>query len=385
VIATTAAIGRRARVSRQEFRKALLPVASMARQRARVPGIVYLETSAVPQTIRISGSDMRARPPAAIRTACAAEVDQPWGMSVPAKPLLALVESMTGNVLDLVADLKHLTLALQGEGEDHIVYGSDEQAVWSAEEAIPFFAIKRSDLQELVDVTTPMRAHPMLAQSEVKPWLSGISLTVDEQVKALATDGVRIGRCVRPAEICERGSVILDPGPLRTAVSLAAPGEWLYVDRVGDNIQVRGHGFEVRLTPVIGVYPDIERFLPAACPDVITLDREALLRAIRLVCRLAPLQAAFVLERHDQSVVIGATIPEQFECRKVLPATVQGERYPMAFNAALLAPALRTLSGAEVQIHSSGPRSPVRLNSPQEPHITYVVLPLWDSYSGGRQ
>lgn len=354
------------RVQRSDIMKALRHLTPLAKGNT-IPVLACVSLQAGDNgVLTATATDMETT----VRVALPAEVTSPGVCVLPAKELGLLAQYATTEELTLAeGDNLHIT----------ITAGDDEFAVegWSRELFPefppidkPFFTIQRADLTELSSALRITVGH-----DDYKPWLESICLAVGDTLKAISTDGFRIGMWEKPVEVQETGTAIVVPPALKYAAQLAAPGESVRVYRETFALRFSGHGFDVAGRLIEGQYPDVVNLIPKQYPTTAVVDRIALLGATGLAARWAK-DGALRLDVEATGLKAGGRQPELGTFTRRLAGTISGEPLDLGINSRFLASLLRQFNGQEVALHFSGSRSPFIITCDSQSHLRYAMLPL---------
>jgi len=124
-----------------------------------------------------------------------------------------------------------------------------------------------------------------------------------------------------------------------------------------------------------GTYPNYRQVIPTQCEERITVDREALLIAIRRVSLIAPdgivpMRLLF----NKNKLVLTLSAPDIGEARETLPIKYTGKELTVAFNPLYMMDPLKNLTTDEVAIELTDDLSPgvIKCDLP----FLYVLMPM---------
>jgi len=138
-------------------------------------------------------------------------------------------------------------------------------------------------------------------------------------------------------------------------------------------------GTELVSRLIDGQFPNYQQVLPASFATRALVDREDLLKAVRLTALIAS-SAANVVRLHvggDGSP--GITMAANSDVGEVdgqVEASVEGEGMTIAFNARYLVEALQNVEGDRLALEMSGPLSPGVLKPLDDPDYVHVIMPV---------
>jgi DNA polymerase-3 subunit beta len=124
-----------------------------------------------------------------------------------------------------------------------------------------------------------------------------------------------------------------------------------------------------------GVYPNYRQVIPSACEERVTVEREALLAAMRRVSLVTTDKSnATRLTFGGNQLVIVTQTPEVGEARETMPIKYNGKQIEIIFNPEYVMDPLRNLEGDEVYIEMNDGHSPALIKC--DLPFLYVLMPL---------
>jgi DNA polymerase-3 subunit beta len=244
------------------------------------------------------------------------------------------------------------------------------------------FGVTQSEMRDLIRLTSFAAS-----SDETRAILTGVLLKrVGNTVKMVATDSYRLAVKTAAAD-----TVTIDDGkgdweaivPARALQELSRmlnPSEEKELVRVrADDQQISfGVGPYTLVSRLIeGQFPNYERVIPTDVELSITLNREALLGAIRRAAIVARAEASkLVFRTQEETLTITAESGDVGRAHEELPAAVEGEAIEIAFNAEYLNDVLGVIESEQVVWQLSGPLSSGVLKATDDPDYLYVVMPM---------
>ncbi|MEO8323656.1 MAG: DNA polymerase III subunit beta, partial [Actinomycetota bacterium] len=124
-----------------------------------------------------------------------------------------------------------------------------------------------------------------------------------------------------------------------------------------------------------GEFPNYRQLLPEDYPNVLTVDREALLEVSRRVGLLA--QGNLPVKLHlDPELEISAHTPDVGEGQEVLDAEYQGEPFVIAFNPTFLGDGISAFRSDRVVLTAGDGLKPAILRGEEDESFTYLLMPV---------
>jgi DNA polymerase-3 subunit beta len=222
------------------------------------------------------------------------------------------------------------------------------------------------------------------ASDESRPILTGVltHMTADRLTLA-AADNYRIAVKTLPmlASVEETRIVI----PARSYAELSRL--LADVDEPLDIMLAQAKGqviFRVDTTEMVsrlidGQFPNFQQVVPTTHTTRAVVDREEMLKAVRLSALIASSAANVVRLRLGDDDGLGITIQAAADIGDTsgeVDAEVEGEGVSIAFNARYLTEALQNVNGARVGLEFGGPLSPGVLKPVDDPDYVHVIMPV---------
>ena len=228
------------------------------------------------------------------------------------------------------------------------------------------------------------------AQSEKKPILTGVHLTLNEdKLNVTATDSFRLAQ------------VILDV-PTYRPFSITIPNKSLdelakAMDNYNENITLyfavnkllvkfKNVLFQTRLLD--GNYPDTSRIIPTSFPIVLKFDKDEMLEAVERVSLLSPREKMSASElsysiikltvTQDRTVVLSTTNASVGDAQEELVPLETKMNGPLTigFSSRYLVEALRSFDSNEISLNCSEGIRPFVITGEKDPNLTQLILPV---------
>ena len=259
----------RVSTDRSQLAHALATVNRAIESRNSIPILANVLLAVEDGQLRLTGTDLDVE----ITTSLPVLDYRPGSVTVPGKMLADIAKRATGDIT-LALDGGRLTVA-SGRGR----YKLD---VLPAED-FPYFIAGKFDTTldlDLAALVAPC-VH-CISTEETRYYLNGVYLhAVDGRLVAVATDGHRLMRNVGPASALEYG-VILP----RKLVGLLPKGT-VTVELSQNKVRVTSGATVITSKLIDGTFPDYVRVIPTGNSNVLTADRQALMKAVERVAAVA--------------------------------------------------------------------------------------------------
>ncbi|WP_247997696.1 DNA polymerase III subunit beta [Brucella tritici] len=263
----------RVSIDRSQLAHALATVNRAIESRNSIPILANVLLAVEDGQLRLTGTDLDVE----ITTSLPVLDCQPGSVTVPGKMLADIAKRATGDItleLDAASGGGRLTVA---SGRSR--YKLD---VLPAEDFPSFSAGKFDTTLELDLAALVAPCVHCISTEETRYYLNGVYLhAVDDRLVAVATDGHRLMRNVGPTGDLDYG-VILP----RKLVGLLPKGA-VTVELSQNKVRVTSGPTVITSKLIDGTFPDYVRVIPTGNSNVLTVDRQALMKAVERVAAVA--------------------------------------------------------------------------------------------------
>lgn len=357
-------------------REALLgPIAqvvNVVERRQTLPVLANFLIEAVPDGLRIIGTDMEVE----LEAKATADVAQPGSVTVPARKLVDICRALpdgvkinvqlNGEKLALHAGRSRFTLATLPAAE----FPSTDRA-----EGLHSYPIQQGKLRWLVEKTSFAMAH-----QDVRHYLNGLLLEFKEGViRAVATDGHRLALAEIPAEVSgEPRSLILPrKGVVELNRVLGDSDESMNLVVGAGFVRVERERMIMTSKLIDGRFPDYEAVIPLAVDQAVIAEREVFVDALHRAAILSNEKYRGVrLELSPEMVRIVAHNPQQEEATEEIEAQHQLDNLTVGFNVNYLLEALNAIDGESVRVAIKDANSSCLVTGVDTDAVRQVVMPL---------
>lgn len=219
-----------------------------------------------------------------------------------------------------------------------------------------------------------------VSTDEYRLIMQGVLLDVaEDSVTFVATDTRKLVRYIdRRSAPGVVGHCVLPSKPANIIKTVFAKEETLDITMDSRSATITGGALTFRCTFLNGTYPDYNRVIPRNNTNVLTVDRQALLNAVRRVgifvevdgglekFRISP--EAILIKSNDPSLCTSA--------REQVPCSYSGTELTIGFNAGYLTEILGTLRSGEVTVNLGDAGRPGVFRPAEEPDNTELVMLL---------
>jgi len=128
-----------------------------------------------------------------------------------------------------------------------------------------------------------------------------------------------------------------------------------------------------------GQFPNYQQILPKGFTTKAVVDRDQLLKAVRLASLIASSSANIVKMQVGKDAEIGVTVSAAADIgdnKSEVEATVEGDGTTIAFNARYLIDVLTNVSADQFSVELNGPLSPGVFKPVGDSQYVHVVMPV---------
>ncbi len=220
---------------------------------------------------------------------------------------------------------------------------------------------------------------PAASSDDSRPILTGVLMAAEaEGLRLVATDSYRLAvRDLAGASVLKAEQSILVPSrALNELTRLLGHAEeaTVYLGERDASFEVG----DVRVTTqlIAGDFPNYRGLIPESNPNKLTVDRAALLDAVRRVRLLAQEATPVRMAMSADGLELVAMTQDVGQAHESVDATYEGEELTVAFNADYLLVGLDVAPGDEVTLETVDALKPALLRAPDHPEFLYLLMPV---------
>lgn len=309
------------------------------------------------------------------------KIDVDGALTVPARLITDVVSGLPGGErVDLEVESETTLLIRAGRYQTHLRgIEADEFPVIPQAGDRPTTRVAQAALRRALGEVTFAAA-----SDETRPILTGVlTRLAGETMTLAAADNYRIAvRTLDLLQSVEETSIVV---PARSYSELMRIlGD---TDEPADIILVQAKSqviFRVDTTEVVsrlidGQFPNYQSVLPTSHSTRAVVDRDELLKAVRLSALIASSAANVVRLRVGEDGAEGITIAaaaDVGDAEGQVEATLEGDAVTIAFNARYLVEALQNMEADQLALELSGPLAPGVLKPVEDTAYVHVIMPV---------
>lgn len=343
-------------IHKEDLTRALAVTTKVVEARSTIPILSSVQLAAAGDGLAITATDLDISATAGVP----AEVAKPGNICVSAKLLNDIARKATGDITMTLDDDKLLVKSGRSRfslatlpAEDFPTLGEDK---FDAEFEI-----------DLAALFAPVSF--AISTEETRYYLNGVFFKGGKS-EAVATDGHRLGRHFGPELPAFEGVIV----PRKT-VGLLPKGK---VQVAVSPHKIRIVSDDVRITSKLidGTFPDYERVIPKSNERVVTVDRDALMKASDRVSTVSSERGRAVKFSIAPGSIALAVAAGEASANDEVEAEYSGEPMDIGFNAAYVRDVLNVLPSGPVKLALQDGGTPGLIASDGFDGLTLVCMPM---------
>lgn len=348
----------------------LQKVLSIVSTRTTLPILSNILLQAEEGKLHLTSTDLEV----SVKTTVPAAVAKKGGTTLPARRLSSIFRELPSHEIEMTIEDKD-TAVIQAGASFFRLRGASEDDFPPLPkfEGSRVYTMKQGVFRDMLVKTSYASS-----TDETRYILNGVLLSFrDEKLTVVATDGRRLALVEQEVEFPKgsEGDLVI---PSKTV------GELIRTLQDEGNIKIQASANQVAfefgdmliISKLIdGSFPNFRQVIPSQSEQRVTVEREALMNAVRRVALLASEQANTVkLTFANNQLEITAETPDVGEAREAVPVKFTGKEISVAFNPEFIVAPLKTLDSDEIYLEVTDALSPgvIKCNVP----FLYVLMPM---------
>lgn len=337
--------------------------------RGGLPGLSGVRAQLVGDQLELTGSDLDLT--ISVSVTVAGESD---GVAViPARLASDIVRALEPGAVSVSADNDELSISAgRSQFSIRLIVGDEfpQLAVLSVE---PVSIGSKEFAEALRQVV------PAASSDDSRPILTGVLMAAEAGgIRLVATDSYRLSmRDVPGVSVLEEGQTVLIPS--------RALNELNRILSQGDNVQLRlgerEASFEVGSVTLVtrlieGEFPNYRGLIPDSHPNVLTVNREELLDALRRVKLLAREATPVRLEMSSEGLELVAVTQDVGQAREQIEGSYVGSPLTVAFNPQYLLEGVEVATSEQVTLSTIDELKPALVRIAEVEEFLYLLMPV---------
>lgn len=306
-----------------------------------------------------------------------AKIEQEGGICVSSRLLLEFVSTLPQS--NVVLEVKNSALSVKSQGFHAVIPGVAAGEFPLSADADTTGA---ASLEKEEFVRAMSQVIFAAATDEGRPLLTGIRiLQKDTETLFAATDGFRLSvkrldlktkdplDLLVPARALSEVVKVSSEEKEEKTITIARTSSSQLVFSIGDT--------QIQTRLIDGAYPNFEKIIPTSHNTRVTMDKSALLAAVKSAAIFARDNANIVKFHVEDSVVtVSANTPQIGENSVDVEAAVEGEGGDMAINSRFLLECLSNFPSEEVVFEMTGSLNPAVFTSTADQRYLHIIMPV---------
>lgn len=309
-----------------------------------------------------------------VRCSLDAQVSKTGATTLPVRRLFSIIRELPEGDIEVTVDEKDVATVTSGSSFFKIIgLGEDEFPPAPKPDGKFSYHMEQAALKEMLRKTSYAAS-----ADETRFVLNGCLMSFKEgKLTVVATDGRRLALVEQELEFPKEAETefILPTKTVNELLRILKDEGELKAYRKDNQIVFEFGEVLIASKLVEGTYPNYRQVIPSHCEERVTIEREALLAALRRVALLTTDKAnATKLTFGKNKLVILMTTPDIGEARETIPIKYTGKEISVAFNPDFMMDPLKGLSNDEVFIELTDDLSPgvIKCDIP----FLYVIMPM---------
>ena len=361
-------------VLQENLSKALVTASRFTSSRAQLPvlGNILLESNR--NRLLVSSTNLEI----SIALSIGAKVEKEGTITIPSRVITDLISNLPTGTVSLATEKEQLTITAEKFHSTISGMNSSDFPEIPQNFGKDAFSLPK---EEFLDALTQV----LFAASvdETRPVLTGVLLIFKKgQLILVATDGFRLSqKKISIKAAVKQGSIILPKNVLMEVLRLSGEvEEILFEAKTKEGQCIFAVDSTILSSRVLeGAFPDFERIIPKDSNLKIDLDKEELLRAVRLASVFARDSANIMVIRVlKDAVELSAESQLAGSQKTQVEAKIEGsgKEFEISFNYRFLEEFLHAAKGENVRLEFSSSSSPGVFTDPNDRDYLHLIMPV---------
>jgi DNA polymerase-3 subunit beta len=360
-------------VLQENLSKALSNCSRFTTQRAQLPVLGNIKLTTKKTKLILDSTNLEV----SLSISVGAQIETEGELTVPAKTITEIVSNLGAGQILLEADKEQLKVSTQNFSSTLSgMNASDFPLIPQKIDETQSLSLPRDEfLSSLAQVSFAV------SQDETRPILTGVLfLFKKDSLVLVATDGFRLSqKKIKLEKAFDVDSLVLPRTILSEVSKLGSESENLFLNfKKTENQVVFGLTDTVISSRVLnGEFPDYEKIIPKTGGTKVQVDKEDLLRAVRLASVFAKESANIINFGITKDFLkVNAESQTSGSQKNKIDARVDGEGVEISFNYRFVEDFLHSVKGEDVQMEFSSPNAPGIFTDPSEESYLHLIMPV---------
>lgn len=357
------------RCERDVLVEALGTAARAVSGRGGLPGLSGVRAELQGDQLKLTGSDLDLT--ITVSVTVAGEAD--GAVVIPARLAQEIVRALEPGAVSLAADADELSISAgRSQFSIRLIAGDDFPRLNALEgDAVSLAASEFSEALKQVVLAA--------SNDDSRPILTGVQLSAEQGgLRMVATDSYRLAmRDLPGASVLDEGQSVLIPSRALQELNRILGHSDQVLLRLGD----REAAFEVgpitlNTRLIEGEFPNYRGLIPDNHPNVMTVQRDELLDALRRVKLLAREATPVRLEMSADGLELAAVTQDVGTARETIEGTYEGTPLTVAFNPQFLLEGVEVAASEQVTLSTIDELKPALVRIAENSEFLYLLMPV---------
>lgn len=359
------------KVLQDDLSEAVSSASRIASPKSQLPVLGNLLLNAHKEKLIISSTNLEI----SLSITVGAKIEKEGDLTIPARVFNDLIHNLRSGQIDLESIKENLSI--RSENFSSTISGMNSSDFPEIPRTITSSVSFSSE--EILDALDKVLYS--VSSDETRPVLTGVLMILAEDgFTMVSTDGFRLSKKILDLKTDKKISFIIPKNALTELVRISDEKKIMFSFEKDNKQVVFGSSNTVLASRVIeGEFPDFERIIPAKSDVEINVDRQELLRAVKLAAVFARDAANVVkiLVTKD-NLVVKAESSTSGSQEGSVDAEIKGldEEMTIAFNYRFVEDLLNCLKGESVIIKLNNPDSPGVFLDPEDKDFLHLIMPV---------
>lgn len=365
-------------ILQENLSKALSITSRFISTRALLPVLANILLKGDKTKLIVSGTNLET----SASISLGAKIKEDGELTIPAKNFFEVVSNLTPGNIHLISEKESLKIV--GSGFTGKILGMNASDFPKVPQTIK--KDESVDLSKTEFLSALPQVSFAVSSDEARPILTGILFILSKKSLSLvATDGFRLSR--KTIYLEKAGKEIKTVIPKNILLEVAREGEEnenvLLDIKEKEKQVVFGLDNLILSSRVLeGEFPDFEKIIPKNSSVKVRVDKEELLRAVKLSSVFARDSANIVkIKIMKDSIKLSAESSQVGNQETIIDAKITAEgpglvEWEISFNYKFLEDFLRAVEGEEVVMEFNNASSPGVFTDPKDPNFLHLIMPV---------
>ena len=217
------------------------------------------------------------------------------------------------------------------------------------------------------------------SSDDARPILTGVLMAAEaEGLRLVSTDSYRLSvRDLTGTTVLGEGQKVLIPSrALKELSRVVGESEQITLQLGERDAAFEVGGIRVTTRLIEGDFPNYRGLIPSNHPNRLTVDRDALLDAVRRVRLLAQESTPVRLAMSADGLELVAVTQDVGQAHESVEASYTGEDLTVAFNPEYLIDGIEVAPGDEITLETVDELKPALLKAADDPAFLYLLMPV---------